>query len=490
MNQEIRVRIAPSPTGFFHIGSARTALYNWLFARHNNGKFILRIEDTDTTRSSKEMTTVILNALNWLGLDWNEGPEQGGDYGPYFQSERKTIYNEYAQQLIKNSQAYWCFCTPEEIEQERNEHFSKKLNWQHRCREKFSHDEIEKRKKAGIAPALRFAVQQDRKLLFSDIIHGSVEKNTSDIEDFVIVKSDGMPTYNFACVIDDHLMRITHIIRGVEHIANTPKQILLYEAFNFPIPEFAHLPVILGTDKKKLSKRLGARSVLDYRDDGYLAEALVNFLALLGWSPGGDEEIMNRERMIELFSLERINPANAVYDETRLEWMNNHYIINRIDESTYLNLVIPFVLKSGFITEETYRKNKEWVDRICILMRPRLKVLLDIANARYFFTENFEYEQKALSKYLNEKCISIIKDFTTLLEDLENFGAKNIEDNLRLFCAEKNIKPKDLIHPLRVYLTGTESGPGLFETMELIGKTTCLKRIRGIIEKYENSTSD
>ncbi|MEO0184889.1 MAG: glutamate--tRNA ligase [candidate division WOR-3 bacterium] len=490
MKQEIRVRIAPSPTGFFHIGSARTALYNWLFAKHNNGKFILRIEDTDLTRSSREMTKIILDSLNWLGLDWDEGPEKGGDYGPYFQSERKIIYNEYAQQLIKDNHAYWCFCTPEEIEQERNEYFRKKLNWQHRCRNKFSNDEIEKRKKSGIAPALRFAVQQDRKILFSDLIHGSVEKNTSDIEDFVIVKSDGMPTYNFACVIDDHLMKISHIIRGVEHIANTPKQILLYEALNFPVPEFAHLPVILGTDKKKLSKRFGARSVLDYRNDGYLAEALVNFLALLGWSPGGDEEIMSRDRMIELFTLERINPANAVYDQTRLEWMNNHYIINRIDESNYLNLVIPFLLNAGFITQAIYNENKEWVERICLQMRPRLKVLADIAKARYFFTEDFEYEQTALKKYLSETYISTIKDFIPVLETLKDFVAKSIEDSLRLFCAEKNMKPKDLIHPLRVYITGTESGPGLFETMELIGKATCLKRIMGIIKKYESRTSD
>lgn len=484
MNQEIRVRIAPSPTGFFHIGSARTSLYNWLFARHNNGKFILRIEDTDLTRSSREMTKIIFDALTWLGLDWDEGPEKGGAYGPYFQSERTEIYKKCAQTLIEQNKAYWCYCTLEEIEKERTECFTKKMNWQHRCRDKFTPDEIAHREKTGILPALRFIVPRDKKIIFNDLIHGTVEKMGADIEDFVIMKSDGMPTYNFACVIDDHLMKITHIIRGVEHIANTPKQLLLYEALNFPAPVFAHLPVILGTNKKKLSKRLGARSVLDYRNEGYLPEALINFLALLGWSPGNDEEIMDCKRIIELFSLERINPANAIYDETKLEWLNNHYIINRIDEKKFLELITPFVLSSGYITAEDYKKKREWVAHICLLMRPRLKVLKDIVRAKYFFTDDFEYEGEVLQKYLNDTNISLVKDFIILLEDLDNFSAKNIEDGLRNYCAEKKLKPKDLIHPLRVYITGTDAGPGLFETMELIGKESCIKRISRIIEKY------
>ncbi|MEO0161413.1 MAG: glutamate--tRNA ligase [candidate division WOR-3 bacterium] len=489
MKQEIRVRIAPSPTGFFHIGSARTALYNWLFARHNGGKFILRIEDTDVTRSSREMTGVILESLNWLGLEWDEGPQKGGDFGPYFQSERKEIYKDYAQNLLKEDKAYWCYCTEEEIEKERKEHFEKKLNWQHRCREKFSDEEKQKRKSAGINPALRFKVPLEKKIVFADIIHGTVEKNASDIEDFVIIKSDGMPTYNFACVIDDYLMRISHVIRGVEHIANTPKQILLYEAFNFPIPSFAHLPVILGKDKKKLSKRLGARSVLEYRDAGYLPDALINFLALLGWSPGGDEEIMSRERMIELFSLERINPANAIYDETKLEWLNNHYIINRIDEATFLKNIKPFVLATGYITEEEYNKNRDWVERVCLLMRPRLKVLKDIANAKYFFSEEFLYDENILKKYLDEKSISLVKEFTVILQSLNDYRAPVIEEKLRKFCEMKKIKARELIHPLRVYITGTDAGPGLFETMELIGQERCIKRISNIIAQYERGTN-
>jgi glutamyl-tRNA synthetase len=482
----VRVRIAPSPTGFFHIGSARTALYNWLFARHNNGKFILRIEDTDLTRSSREMTRVIIDSLNWLGLDWDEGPEKGGNYGPYFQSERKEIYREYAQRLVNEGKAYWCYCTQEEIERERSEYLSRKMNWQHRCRNKFTSEEIERRKSQGIMPALRFGVPLNKVIVFTDIIHGSVEKNSSDLEDFVIMKSDGMPTYNFACVIDDFLMKINYVIRGVEHIANTPKQILLYEAFNLPIPKFAHLPVILGRDKKKLSKRLGAKSVLDYRDEGYLSDALVNFLALLGWSPGGGEEVMDRERMIRLFSLERINPANAVYDEAKLEWMNNHYIINRIDEEKYLQLVKPFVFSAG-LTD--VNEDKEWLNRVCLLMRPRLKVLKDIEKARYFFKDDFEYEPQALKKYLNDTSISLVKEFKMSLETIEDFRSDVIEQVLRAFCAQKQLKARELIHPLRVYLTGTEAGPGLFETMELIGKERCLKRISKIIKDYEDGAN-
>lgn len=486
MNSGIRVRIAPSPTGFFHIGSARTALYNWLFARHNNGKFILRIEDTDLTRSSREMTKIILDSLNWLGIDWDEGPDKGGDYGPYFQSERKAIYNEYAQKLIKENRAYWCYCTQDEIEKERAEYFGKKMNWQHRCREKFSNDEINRRRNSGVVPALRFAVPLNKKIVFSDIIHRTVEKDTSDIEDFVIIKSDGMPTYNFACVIDDSLMKINYVIRGVEHIANTPKQILLYEGLGFSIPKFAHLPVILGNDKKKLSKRLGARSVLEYREEGYLSDALINFLALLGWSPGKDEEIMNKERMIEIFSLERINPANAIYDEAKLEWLNNHYIINRIDQTTFLTLIKPFLHSTGLVTEDDYMKNKIWLEKVCLLMRPRLKVLRDIANARYFFTDDIEYDKGGLERYLNEKSVALVKEFKYFLEGIEKFEAGVIEEGLRNFCAKKNIKAKELIHPLRFFITGTDAGPGLFETMELIGKERCIKRISNITESYEH----
>ncbi|HEX7319813.1 MAG TPA: glutamate--tRNA ligase [bacterium] len=474
---QIRVRMAPSPTGFFHVGSARTALYNWLFARHNRGKFILRVEDTDASRSSREMIDVILESLSWLGLDWDEGPEKSGDYGPYFQSERKTIYREYADRLVEQDKVYWCYCTQEEIEKERDDHFKRKVNWHHRCRDRYSVEETTRRKTDGLSPALRFEVMIDKKVVFNDMIHGVVEKMGTDLEDFVILKSDGMPTYNFACVIDDSLMKITHVIRGVEHIANTPKQMLLYETLNLPPPFFAHLPVILGTDKKKLSKRLGARSVMDYKNDGYLPEALVNFLALLGWSPGKDEEIMAKARMVELFSLERINPANAVYDEARLDWMNNHYIINQINDERYAALVKPFLIGAGLVDESEYREKDKWVQKVCALMRPRLKVLSDIRNASYFFKDDFAGDENAVKKFRTEKSLEVIRSFKAILAELADFTAGEIENALRKFAGEGNIKAKDVIHPLRMFITGTDSGPGLFETMELIGRERCLRRL-------------
>ncbi len=474
---QIRVRMAPSPTGFFHVGSARTALYNWLFARHNGGKFILRVEDTDVKRSSREMIDVILESLRWLDLDWDEGPEKGGDFGPYFQSERKTIYQEYAEKLKEQDKAYWCYCTQEEIEKERDDHFKRKVNWHHRCRGRHGAEEIAKRKADGLSPALRFEVLVDKKVVFNDMIHGVVEKMGTDLEDFVILKSDGMPTYNFACVIDDSLMKITHVIRGVEHIANTPKQLLLYETLDLQPPLFAHLPVILGTDKKKLSKRLGARSVMDYRNDGYLPEALANFLALLGWSPGKDEEIMSMARMVELFSLERINPANAVYDEARLDWMNNHYIINQINDERYGALINPFLIGAGLVEEGDYKEKKEWIQKVCALMRPRLKLLSDIRHAYYFFKDDFVSDENALKKYKSDKHLTIVRSFRAVLGELTDFTAGEIENALRKFAGEGNIKAKDVIHPLRMFITGTDSGPGLFETMELIGRERCLRRL-------------
>lgn len=487
----IRVRMAPSPTGFFHIGSARTALYNWLFARHNQGRFILRIEDTDTARSSREMIDVILDGMRWLGLDWDEGPEKGGDFGPYFQSERKDIYREYADKLKNAGKAYWCYCTADEIEKERSESYGKKLNWQHRCRERYSAEEIKKRRDRGLAPALRFVVPQDKKITFDDLIHGRVEKSGADLEDFVILKSDSMPTYNFACVIDDSLMKITHVIRGVEHIANTPKQALLYEALSMTRPDFCHLPIILGPDKKKLSKRLGAKSVVEYKNEGYLPEALVNFLGLLGWSPGGDEEIMSLERMTELFTLERINPANAIYDESRLRWMNNQYIINHVDREAagrYRELVLPYLFDAGLIDRERYGREKDRIDRICNLMRPRLKVLSDITKASYFFTEEIAYDDRLLEKFLKPETVDLVKEYAARIGSLAEKGKfflPELEKELRGLAGEKAVAAARIIHPLRIFITGKDEGAGLFETMELIGAEQCLKRIKNIARKYE-----
>jgi len=494
MNDNIRVRMAPSPTGFFHIGSARTALYNWLFARRYGGKFIIRVEDTDATRSSKEMIDVILDALRWLDLDYDEGPEKSGACGPYYQSERKEIYHRYVPALIEAGYAYWCFCTTEEIAREREAGIKKTGGWQYdrRCL-RLPADEVKKRLASGMARTLRFRIPDNTMVAFDDLIHGRVEKMSKELEDFIIVKSDGMPTYNYACVVDDRLMDISHVIRGVEHIANTPKQVLLYEALKWNVPKFVHLPVILGPDKKKLSKRLGARSVLEYRDEGYLPETVVNILALLGWSPGNDVEIMDRKFMVENFSLERINPANAVFDEKRLEWMNNQYIINRLPDDRFFSLTVPYLIKAGLVNSEKYNQNQDYkteVNRVSNLMRARLKVLKDITKVGYFFTDDFEYDKKALDKHLKSDTINLVKEYVTDLKKLTDpgiFDGEALNNHLRQFAQDRGFSPAKIIHPLRVFITGVEDGPGLFETMERIGRERCLKRIRGIITQFEGA---
>jgi glutamyl-tRNA synthetase len=494
MNDKIRVRMAPSPTGFFHIGSARTALYNWLFARHFGGKFIIRVEDTDASRSSKEMIDVILDALRWLELDYDEGPEKGGDCGPYYQSERKELYHKYIPALIEAGHAYWCFCTSEEIAREREEAIKKTGGWQYdrRCL-RLSADEVKKRLDSGMSKTLRFRIPDDRTVAFDDLVHGRVEKHSKELEDFIIIKSDGMPTYNYACVVDDQLMAISHVIRGVEHIANTPKQVLLYEALKWTPPKFAHLPVILGPDKKKLSKRLGARSALDYRDEGYLPETVVNILALLGWSPGGDVEIMDRKFMIDNFSLDRINPSNAVFDEKRLEWMNNQYIINRLTDERFLGLAVPYLTQAGLVDAGNYSQDQEYkqrVDRVCALMRARLKVMKDITKVRYFFADDFESDKKALDKHMKPETIKLVREYVADLKKLTGlagFEAEALNKHLRQFALDRGVSPARIIHPLRVFITGVEDGPGLFEAMELIGKKRCLERIDSIVTQPEVS---
>lgn len=474
--REVRVRMAPSPTGLFHIGSAHTALYNWLFARHNHGKFILRVEDTDIARSEQSMVQVILDGLTWLGLNWDEGP--------YFQSQRLNIYNNHVEKLLQKKAAYFCYCQPEELEKERKAAYKNKINWQYdrRCLN-LSVQEQEKKERLNLPRAVRFLVP-NKTIVFNDLIHKEIKKESKDIEDFVIMRPNGTPTYNLACVVDDYEMGISHVVRAVEHIANTPKQIVLYEALELPKPEFAHLPLILGDDKKKLSKRHGAVSLMSYKDQGFLPEAMVNFLSLLGWSPGSDREIMSIKEIIELFTLERINPANAIFDLTKLKWMNMHYILKLTDNELSTQLE-PFVLNLGLMKEDEFEQRKEWFLKVCALMKPRLHILSDIdKNGRFFFREDFEYDEISLNKYLNQEATEIMKKFLPILQNISVFNAQVIEEGLRNFAAAYNLKAKDIIHPLRVFVTGKDGGPGLFETLELVGKDTCLGRINSILTKH------
>lgn len=468
--------MAPSPTGFFHVGSARTALYNWLFARHHNGTFILRVEDTDVVRSSQHMMQVILDGLIWLGLNWDEGP--------YFQSQRLDVYTKYVKKLLDEGQAYYCYCNPKKLEKEKQAAYKNKIDWQYdrRCL-KLSPAERAEKEKSNVPKAVRFLVP-DHAVEYTDMIHGQITREAAAIEDFVIMRHNGIPTYNLACVVDDHDMGISHVIRAVEHITNTPKQILLYEALGFPKPEFAHLPLILGEDKKKLSKRHGAVSLMSYREQGFMPEAVVNYLALLGWSPGDDKEIMKQDELIDRFSLERINPANAVFDITKLEWMNGQYILHMSDEEL-LNRLKPYFIKYGLLEESTIEKKHDWLIRVCRLMKPRLKILSEInEKGRYFFLDDFQYEKDVLNRHLTKKTLTLIQTFVAELQHTENFDAQSIEQTLRTFAAANNVKTRDIIHPLRVFVTGLEGGPGLFETLELLGKKTCTRRINKVLKNY------
>lgn len=429
MSSNIKVRFAPSPTGYLHIGGARTALFNWLFARHNKGVFLLRIEDTDQQRSTEAATQAILDSMKWLGLEWDEGP--------YFQSQRLSIYKQNAEKLVSNGKAFY-------------------------------DTDAEGRR------AIRFRMQ-DGVTEINDLIHGTIAFDTSLIEDFVILKADGFPTYNFACVVDDAEMGITHIIRGDDHISNTPKQIALYQAFGFKLPEFAHIPMILGEDGSRLSKRHGATSVTEYRDKGYLPHALVNFLALLGWSPGNDQEIISITEMIEKFTLKRANKTSAQFNNTKLDWMNGQYIKNTPVELLTAE-VKRFFEKSGNATVEI---PGEWLTNLVKLYHERFKTFQDLLNqTRFFFTDMIEYDQAAADKFLRKEGIgALLKEVHSAISQVDTFDKKKLEDALRALTEALGVGFSKLAQPIRVAITGKSVSAGIFETMELLGKEKTLKRL-------------
>ncbi|MFH1710595.1 MAG: glutamate--tRNA ligase, partial [bacterium] len=394
-NQElVRVRFAPSPTGFLHIGGARTALYNWLFAKANKGTFILRIEDTDRTRSTEEAVKAILDGLEWLGLDWNEGPGIGGDFGPYFQTERLSIYKDWADKLVKENKAYYCFCTPEELEEERKLAAQRKEapKYNAKCRE-LAASEVEKLSGSGKPKVLRFKLPMTGITKVNDMIRGEVSFENELLDDFVMIKSDGFPTYNFAAVVDDHLMRISHVIRGDDHLSNTPRQILLYHAFGLIPPRFAHIPMIMGTDRTRLSKRHGATSVIEYNALGYLPEAVVNYIARLGWGHK-DQEIFSIQELIEKFSVEKVQKTSAIFDTTKLNWLNAHYIKNSSIERV-VSLAMPFIERSYPGTDKAY------AEKVVKCLQDRLKTIAEIVPlSDYFFKDIFTIDPESKEKYL------------------------------------------------------------------------------------------
>ena len=483
MSDSVRVRFAPSPTGKLHIGGARTAIYNWAFARANGGTFILRIDDTDPTRSTDENTQIILRAMRWLGLDWDEGPEVGGDFGPYSQTERLDLYKQTAERLLAEGKAYPCFCTPEQLAADREAAQARKdpfQGYQRRCRD-LSPEEAQARIDAGESYVLRIKVPEDRgNVVINDAVHGEVAFDAKELDDFVIFRSDGTPTYNFATVVDDALMGITHVIRGDDHLSNTPRQVMVYEAMGAPVPVFAHISMILGADGKKLSKRHGATSVEEYRDAGYLSDAFVNYLALLGWSLDGETTVIPRDVLASQFSLERISKNPATFDPKKLDWMNAEYI-NAMSNADFADqIMLPELLKAGLI-KEGFEADAAWLGALAEIVRPRTKMPADAATvaAPVFATaETLAYDEKSVSKGLAKEGMGAVLDAAkAALEALDEWTPANIDAALEPLPEVLDVKKRLVFGAVRVAECGNMVSPPLGETMALIGRDDCLARI-------------
>ncbi len=487
MSNSVRVRFAPSPTGFPHVGNIRTALFNWLYARHTGGTFIVRIEDTDVARKVKGAQEAILDGLRWLGLDWDEGPEVGGKYGPYFQSQRLELYREAAQRLIRQGNAYPCYCSPERLADIREQQRKRKesIGYDRHCRN-LSEAERKKKEAGGIRPVVRFKMSLEGQTSFRDIIWGEVAVDNSTLDDYVLLKSDGYPTYHLANVVDDHLMEVSHVLRAEEWLPSVPRHKLLYQALGYEMPQLAHLPMILGPDRSKLSKRHGAVSITEYQGQGYLPEAMVNFLALLGWSLDDKTDIISRDELIKNFSIERISKTAAIFNHEKLDWMNGVYL-RELSQEKLLREIIPF-LESGLPPEVKRPVSKEYVSRIMPLIRERINTLAEAATyAAFFFLDELEYEASMLvdSKMTAEATLRTLKAAQEKLASLENFDHDSLEGTLRPLAEELGLKAGQLFSPLRVATTGRTAAPPLFETMMVLGKERCLKRLKAAVEKLE-----
>ncbi|MCX7737928.1 MAG: glutamate--tRNA ligase [Hydrogenothermaceae bacterium] len=475
-----RVRFAPSPTGYLHLGNARTALFNYLFAKHERAILILRIEDTDLERSKKEYEDMLIEDLKWLGISWEEGPDVSGNFGPYRQSERVDIYKKYVQKLIEEGHAYYCYCSEEELELEREKAISEGRAYRYsgKCRNLTPEDRKVYEEKR-IKPTVRFKVP-DKIVVFEDIIRGVVEIDTKEFGDFVIVRKDGIPVYNFVVVIDDALMNISHVIRGEDHLSNTPKQIVIYEALGFDIPKFAHLPIILGEDRTKLSKRHGAVSVRALKDEGYLPEAVFNALSLLGWHPKEEKEILSKEEIFNQFRLEDVNSSPAIFDRTKLRWMNGVYIREIISLDDLTKRATEFFEGFGYIANfEYYRKVMEAI-------RDSIETLLDIKErGRVFFVDETIFSEEVIKEVrLEENFYRVVQTFYEKVKDRETLSKEEFKSITKEIQKELNIKGKALFHPLRIALTGESSGVGLDLLVDVIGAERTKLRLRRFLEYF------
>ncbi len=481
-DKPVRVRFAPSPTGKLHVGGARTAIYNWAFARANHGTFILRIDDTDPTRSTDENTQVILRAMRWLGLDWDEGPDKGGDFGPYRQTERLGIYREAAEKLVAEGRAYYCFCTPEKLEADREAARARKdpfQGYQRTCRT-IDPATAQARVDAGEPYTVRIKVPLDRgDVVIHDAVHGEVVFNAKELDDFIIFRSDGTPTYNFATVVDDALMGITHVIRGDDHLSNTPRQVMVYEALDMPVPIFAHISMILGSDGKKLSKRHGATSVEEYRDAGYLSDAFVNYLALLGWSLDGDTTIVPRDVLASQFSLDHVSKNPATFDPAKLDWIQQQYIQGMSDSEFSQRLLVPQLVESGLETG-SYEDRPAWFDLLSSILKPRTKFASDVVEKARFLYEGDEvtFDEKSVAKNLaKEGARSYLEAARATFETLGEWKAAAIDAALDPLPDQLGVNKRKFYGAVRVAECGNQVSPPLGESLELLGKDVALARL-------------
>jgi glutamyl-tRNA synthetase len=484
-----RVRFAPSPTGYLHVGGARTALFNWLLARRHGGTFVLRIEDTDTERSSEEMVAGILESMHWLGLEWDEGPEVGGPHAPYFQTQRFERHREIAQKLLAEGRAYKCYCAPELLKQKREEAEKAGGGWKYdRTCLPLTAEDQRRLEASGMTPAVRFKVPPGS-TSYTDHVRGPIEFDHEQIEDFVILRSNGLPTYHLSVVADDLDMKITHVIRGDDHISNTPKHILLWRALGQAPPAFAHIPLILGTDKKRLSKRHGATSVTEYERLGYLPDAMVNFLGLLGWSPGGDREVMTRDELVAAFTLDGISGGDAVFNPDKLDWFNAQYLA-RLGPEDLVRLVQPLLEAAGLWNEEYAAGRREWLQRVLRLVLPRVRRLPDfVEQARPFLTAAVDYDAEAVRKHLTQADLDKhVEALVTALEkDADPFDEPTIERVLRGIADARGIKAATLIHAARIAATGKAVSPGIFEVLALLGKPITIARLHHLVRYLQTA---
>jgi glutamyl-tRNA synthetase len=466
LTEQIRVRFAPSPTGFLHIGGARTALFNWLYAKNNKGIFVLRIEDTDRERSTDEYIDAIMEGMKWLGLECDEGP--------FRQTDRFDVYKNYAEKLLNEGMAYHCYCSPEELDARRKQamKLGKSMKYSGKCR-----DLIEP--VSGVKPVVRFKMPQEGITVVDDLIRGKVEFENEQLDDLIILRSDGTPTYNLTVVVDDVDMKITHVIRGDDHLNNTPKQIQLYQAFGYAVPKFAHLPMILGADKARLSKRHGATSVMAYYEMGYLPEALVNYLVRLGWSYG-DQEIFSGDELIEYFTFENVGKAAAVFNPEKLLWLNGQYII-KSSSKKLAELVMPFLVKENVINEGQ-QLDMAWLSKAIDTLKERSKTLIELASSlRYYIAEDLEYEEKAAKKFLKEESRELLSELKDGLQAMDDFTEQEIEQLFRSMAEKHDIKLGKIAQPVRVALTGGTQSPGIFEVLDVMGKEKAIKRLEKAI---------